>query len=264
MKNLFFLFLLFLVSKLFAGITIVNGLTHIHDAKPGDKINGTIVIKNINKEDSERVSILLKHIDQTCGKEGNYVDPKKFKRSIVNWISFNTTEKVIRPGRSFNLKYTIKIPKTYKDLPLDFGSFWNTVLIQGNQVLSENTTQGVTINSKVRYGVQLIVNLGKKTNPELTFEQVRLSKYKDDVRLMQVKVENLGNFMVKPEVLIQLFNEDGTEAFKTNANIRKLYPNGCRIFNVYLEGVPKGKYEGVLVADYGSDIFGINLTLNIE
>jgi hypothetical protein len=45
---------------------------------------------------------------------------------------------------------------------------------------------------------------------------------------------------------------------------KRIYPKNCNVFTIEIKDLPKGKYEGILIADNGKDLFGSNISLDIE
>ena len=65
-KQILTLLVIFPIFQIYAGITILNGLTHIHNAQKGNTITGEIVLKNMNQTESERFNVYVKDFDQSC------------------------------------------------------------------------------------------------------------------------------------------------------------------------------------------------------
>jgi len=263
-KQILTLLVIFPIFQIYAGITVLNGLTHIHNTQKGNTITGEIVLKNMNQTESERFNVFIKDFDQSCDAQDQFLEIGSIERTLGKWIFLNTTERVLKPNEKYILKYTIKIPDNI-ELKKDYGSFWSNILIEGDQVIDETiTSEGLKISSKIRYGVQMIVNIGEQLNPEIEFINIELNKKNEATYEVDVVIENKGDFLIKPTLLLELFNNEGEDVYKTKAQFKKLYPESCKNFMLNINKVPKGSYEGVLVADYGADMYAINLSIDIE
>jgi hypothetical protein len=248
-----------------AGVIILNGLTHIHNVEKGTVLKGEIIMHNTSKAKKELVTIYLSDLDQDCSGNTYYMDVGKHIKSLGKWITFTTSEKVLEPDEKFTLVYTIKIPENINSIDgNDDGSFWGAMMVETSEPISEDYEYGMKISSKIRYGVQLIANVGELIHPEIEFVDVVFDKKGDDNYIVDIKIENKGIYMVQPTLILELFDDLGRSIKKEEAVFKKVYPDSCKDFKILFSGLSPGEYDGVLVADYGGDIYGINLSINIE
>lgn len=265
-KNFLKIILLLITSfTLHANVIILNGLTHIHKGEKGTLIQGEIILQNMNKTNPERISVYLKDILQGCDGTTEYLEIGSHPRSLSNWVNFNTSEKVLSPNEKFIITYTINIPADIKlENDIDYGSFWSVIMIEVAKPINEDSQYGVQINSKIRYGIQIIANIGEKVDSPLDFEDVVISKEGPKTYSMDVVLKNNGLYMVQPTLIVELFDTSGNSVKKAEALFKKVYPSGCKEFKITFSDVPSGDYDAVLVADYGGEIFGVNVTVNIS
>jgi len=245
-----------------ANVIVLNGLTHIHDTEKGTTVTGEIILKNIHQEKEQRFIVSLKDLWQDCKGITHYLDINESERSLGKWISFNVTEKILKPKEKYVLTYTITIPKEFDLSRIKNGSFWSIVMIEIAEPIKESYEQGVKINSKIRYGIQLITNIGERENTEIEFANVDISKNKNKYDI-NVKLQNKGVFMVQPTLVLEVFDESGGSVKKIEATFKKLYPDSCKDFKISFSDLPPGVYDGVLVADYGGDMYGVNITIDV-
>ena len=64
---------------------------------------------------------------------------------------------------------------------------------------------------------------------------------------------------MQPTIVLEVFNEEGINKKKLEVKFKKIYPDQCKVFNLDISDIPKGKYTGVLVADYGEDMYAIDV-----
>ena len=257
----FFCLLFSLTIK--ANVIILNGLTHIHNGKKGMQLKGEIILQNLNKTNAQRVTIYLNDILQLCNGNVEYLDSNSHSRSLGNWISFNTSEKVLSPNEKFVLTYYINVPENINVDDIDYGSFWSAIMIDVEKPINEDNQYGVQINSKIRYGIQVITNVGERLSPEIQFENIALTKNESQKYKLDVMVKNNGYYLVQPTLLLELFDTNGELVKKIEAIFKKVYPMNCKNFEIELLDLPQGDYDAVIIADYGGDIYGTNVALSI-
>jgi hypothetical protein len=185
------------------------------------------------------------------------------ERSIMDWLEFSTTDRVLLPNETFSLVYTHTVPETMeKEDLLQRGSFWGAVMVEASTPINEEEQYGVQINSKIRYGIQLIVNLDTPENSEIALLDAGLTKKEGTSYALDIKLQNNGVYIVQPLLTLELFNQNGAHVKTLKEKAKKIYPNSCKNYTMILMDLPEGAYDGVLVADYGGEMFGINLELD--
>lgn len=253
-KSLLFLFLFLSFQASNAGIVILNGLTHVHESASGQLITGVIRLKNTD-ETEQRVIIYFNDLFQECGKETVLTADATHKNSIKNWLSTNVNEHVFTANEEYELIYTINVPN---DVAFD-GSYWGILMVEIEKPIKEDELEyGVKLESKVRYGIQIIADINERTPSELEFYDIKIEE-PDGNKLINVKLKNLGAFYVEPTLVLEVFNTNGEPQKKEEVKFKKVYPNSCKGFTLDVSGLPKGAYTAVLVADYGENIYSIDL-----
>lgn len=249
---LLFLFLSFYVSN--ANVVILNGLTHVHQSSSGQLITGVIRLKNTSGTE-QRVIIYFNDLFQECGKETVLTADSTHNNSIKNWLSTNVNEHVFQANEEYELIYTINVPN---DVAID-GSFWGVLMVEIEKPIKEDELQyGVKLESKVRYGIQIIADINKRTPSELEFYDIKIEE-PDGNKIIQIDLKNLGTYYVQPTLILEVFNTNGEQVKKVEVKFKKVYPNSCKGFTMDISGLPKGAYTAVLVADYGENIYSIDL-----
>lgn len=253
-KSLLFLFLFLSFQASNAGIVILNGLTHVHESASGQLITGVIRLKNTD-ETEQRIIIYFNDLFQECGKETVLTADATHKNSIKNWLSTNVNEHVFTANEEYELIYTINVPN---DVAFD-GSYWGILMVEIEKPIKEDELEyGVKLESKVRYGIQIIADINERTPSELEFYDIKIEE-PDGNKLINVKLKNLGAFHVEPTLVLEVFNTNGEPQKKEEVKFKKVYPNSCKGFTLDISGLPKGAYTAVLVADYGENIYSIDL-----
>jgi hypothetical protein len=253
-KSLLFLFLFLSFQASNAGVVILNGLTHVHESASGQLITGVIRMKNTD-ETEQRVIIYFNDLFQECGKGTVLTADITHKNSIKNWLTTNVNEHVFKANEEYELIYTINVPN---DVEID-GSFWGILMVEVEKPIKEDELEyGVKLESKIRYGIQIIADINERTPSELEFYDIKIEE-PDGNKLINVVLKNLGTFYVEPTLVLEVFNDQGEQQKKEEAKFKKVYPNSCKTFTLDISNLPKGAYTAVLVADYGENMYSIDL-----
>lgn len=256
MRTLLFgvLFLFFFSAE--ASVSILNGLTHVHTGVAGETMYGKVVLKN-NSKGASRVIIYRQDLLAKCGDEGiMYLDKSESPNSLAKWLSIAVDEKVLQPYETYELTYKIKVPSSF-----DNGSYWQVIMIEGADPVSEQGSQGFVVSSKVRYAVQVVANLGAYESPTIAYEDVSLIN--SEGAKVNVRLKNEGMFSTNVKLGLELYDNEGIKVKTIEGLSRRLYPKSCNFFTIDVSSLPKGKYVGLLIADTGSDLFGSNLTMQL-
>lgn len=255
MKKFLFLILILFSQVSIANVIVLNGLTHTHDSKSGQFISGVIKLKN-TKDSEQRVIIYFNDLLQNCGEKTLLTSESTHGKSIKNWLATEVNEYVLKPKEEYELVYTIKVP----DNTTLNGSYWGVLMVEIEEPIKEDELEySVKLESKVRYGIQIIADINSKTNSELDFNNIEILKENDTANSIRLEVKNLGNFYVQPTIVLEIFNENGTQEKKIEVKFKKIYPGHCKLFNLDVSDIPNGKYTGVIVADYGEDMYAIDI-----
>jgi hypothetical protein len=256
-KHTILFFLLVLNFPLFAAIQVLNGLTHVHATAAGGQINGKILIKNESAKEA-RILIYKQDLIANCGNAIAYTTINTHNRSLGNWLQTNVDEKTLSPHEEYTIHYTINMPKD----SIGKGTYWSVLMIEGADPIKEENTNGMQVNSKVRYAIQVLADVDGFESPKLAFEDVKYEAKSN--KTLKVRIKNDGLCSAKTKVSIEIFSDKGLKIKAFETTQKRIYPNLCNEFELLLDDMPKGKYEGVLIADNGKDIFGSTITLDVE
>jgi hypothetical protein len=247
-----------------AGVTISDSLINeITLGKAGTReiYQAVIILKNAGEKPQE-VKIYQTDCEISSDGKKKYGEPGKMARSNASWITIPKQLTIPAKG-TFELNYSIKIPNN-KTL---VGTYWSTIMVEGIPDISpelkpEKNKMKVGVETKIRYAVQIITNVGDTGTVDLNYINVKLIK-EANKRVLQADMGNTGEKMARPLLYVELYNEDGTYAGKFSGEKKRIYPGMSVRFNINLSEVPKGKYKAMVMADCGDDeIFGA--TYNIE
>ena len=263
MKKVSILLLLFFSSiKAFSGIVILNGLTHVHSGDAGSRIDGKVKVRNDSSKEN-RIIIYKQDLILNCDNISvfEYKDINANPRSMGSWLRVNVDEKILAPHEEYDVNYSINVPKNVSEK----GSYWTVLMVEGADPIREKENQSLQVGSKIRYAVQLITELGSFESPKLQFENVEYKKaVNTPSNVVQIKLKNIGVYSTQAKVLLEIYDSKGTKLKVFQASIRRIYPNLCNVFELEIKDLPKGIYDGVIIADNSKDLFGSNISIKIE
>jgi len=137
-------------------------------------------------------------------------------------------------------------------------------MVEAADPIKEQQPNGVNINSIVRYAVQIIGDYGQLDSPKLTFEDIKISNANDTLKVLNLRIKNDGLFTTSTKVILELYHSSGEKVKVIEAIRRRIYPNSCGEFEIELKQLPKGKYDGIIIADNSKDLFGANVSIEID
>ena len=243
-----------------ASVVILNGLTHTHTLTgAGTKAQGLVRVKNEGTAES-RIIIYRQDLISECGKPALYPETGSHSRSLGNLLKTNIDEKVIGANEEYEVRYTIE-PENGKSLS---GTYWEVVMVEVAEPVSDKLKNGIQVNSKVRYAIQVIVDAGDFEGPKLSFENVVFEKISEKQSILKVLLKNNSVFGSRTQVVLEIYDDKGNKLKATEPTARMVYPGYCSTFEVPVNDLPSGKYDCVVIADTGKDLFGSNMTIQVE
>jgi hypothetical protein len=261
MKNLLITLLVLasFASRTNATITVVNGMSHEYAVSNGLQVNGEVIIKNLGKKPA-RVLFYKTDLKHNCNGETQFVDINSIARSASSWIEISNNEIVLQGEQEITATYRLLVPDSGKFE----GSYWGCIMVEEAEAPDTADRQkGIRVRSLIRYAVQVVANFAGGQDKNLELENAKIDSTDNGI-VLNVNVENKGNLLMKPVVVLELYDDLGTMVKRVEVPTQKVYPGMCKRFELSLEGVPIGKYSGVLVADCGeNDLFGLNLTVDL-
>ncbi|WP_297088644.1 hypothetical protein [uncultured Draconibacterium sp.] len=255
-----FFVLIFFVTESNGSIVILNGLTQENSVEPGSSYRGTIQLQNVGKA-QKNVKVYLKDYWYSYTGESKHDPGGTLARSNANWISYNPEILTLDSAEIATIDFEVTVP----DNDSLRGTFWSVIMVEGIvEVDTANRQQGVRINTAIRYAIQVISNVGSEGNSDLQFLGMELAR-EDSANILNVAIENTGEWILRPEMSLELFDETGATVSQIKGESRKTLPGTSVMSSLVLENIQAGKYTGVLVADCGNDrLYGTNLSIEIE
>ncbi len=120
------------------------------------------------------------------------------------------------------------------------------------------------IMQTIRYGIQIATTISKTGEKKIQIVDHKIIKKEDGKRILQIDVENIGEIAMRPDVYVELFNEQGTSLGKFPGVKYRIYPGTSVRQSVDISSVGRGTYKALVVVDAGGDdVFGVQYTIKI-
>lgn len=246
-----------------AGIAVIGALSQEKTARIGATYQGAIRIRNLGATPQ---TVRVYQTDYRFFSDGRniYGAPGKDARSNAGWITFSPSLLTIPPEEEVVVNYKVAVPA---DESLR-GSYWSMVMVEGmgdatsQAVVAENGKARIAVRQVIRYGVQLVTDIGGTGSRSLKLD-ARLVRA-DGKRLLQVDVENTGERWLRPSLWAQLFDEKGRFVGKFDGARARVYPGTSVRKSIDLTKVQAGTYKALVVADADEDsVYGATYTLKL-
>jgi hypothetical protein len=282
MKRILYLFLLFVVlaDTALAGVSVVGGLTREKALEPGAKFEGTIQLQNTGETTCQVNAYQTDYLFYADGSN-LYGEPGSAPRSNAEWFTISPKRLTIPPGEAASVHYSGQVPEIrelasiHDDLQLMesvnlVGTYWSMVMVEPVPETDIEAVEGeagkvkIGIQTKVRYGIQIITNIGDTGVRNIKFLDKRLANQDGQITL-QLGIENTGERWLSPTVWVELYDDGGVQVGRFEGGKKRIYPYCSVSHEVNLGGVPKGDYKALVVLDNGDEyVFGAKYDLGIE
>lgn len=259
-KLILFLLLVWSFQNTQATITVVNGMSHEYSFEKGSKHNGEIVIKNLSKNPA-RVLFYKTDLIHNCNGETRFDPVNSHDRTSSSWVEISNNELIIGPEGEVTATYSVTVPSEGNFN----GSYWSCIMVEEAEAPdTSEKKKGIRVKSLIRYAVQIVGTFAAGQEKNLDLLDPKVDTTDNGVALM-INVQNTGNALMKPIMVLELYDDSGGLVKRIEVTTQKVYPGMCKKFEIMLEGVPPGKYSGVLVADCGeNDLYGLNLNVDLS
>jgi hypothetical protein len=248
-----------------AGVAVVGGLSRITSGEPGQEIEYEIVLRN--SEDAD-VLVRVYPTDYVFFADGRsvYGDPGSMERSNARWFTLSA-EWITVPARSdAAVYYKGRVPAGE---PLS-GTYWSMIMVEPlgppdtQEVKDQLGRPGIAVNTQVRYGVQIITDVGQTGTPDLRFLEKRLLATNGNT-VLQLDVENAGDRWVYPFTWVEIYDDTGGFVGRFESSQKRIFP-GCSVRHEFdLSEVSKGRYTALVIIDNTDEhVFGAQYSLELE
>lgn len=260
MKSLL-LILLFVGNLLFGSVAIMNGLSHQFSVTPGNKYRGQIELQNADEVDQVVTFYQADMVTKFTG-EILYDDTMKHHRSNRHWISISNLNMNIGSGEKRILNFEITVPESDSLT----GTYWSVIMVEPRDPIhiQKDEVSGYNIQSKIRYAIQIVCNIGDTGNANLQFLGVS-KNFTEEQKLLEIDIENTGEILIIPTLNIEFFDESGSDAGVLKSEQQRIFPSCSKKYVIDISSLPMKKLQGIVIADCGTDdLFGVNVTIDLK
>jgi hypothetical protein len=248
-----------------AGLAVVGGLSRITAGEPGEEIEHELVLRNSDDAD---VLVRIYPTDYVFFADGRsvYGEPGTMERSNAGWFTLST-EWITVPARSeASVYYRGRLPAG----EALSGTYWSMLMVEplgppeSQEVKDQHGRPGIAVATQVRYGIQIITDVGEAAAPDLRFLDRRLIADNGN-KVLQLDVENVGDRWVYPLTWVELYDQTGSLVGRIESGQKRIFP-GCSVRHEFdLSGVAKGKYTALVIIDNTDEhVFGAQYNLELE
>ncbi|MFC1539091.1 hypothetical protein ACFL6H_06695 [Candidatus Latescibacterota bacterium] len=261
-RILFCLFFMLFISELNAAITVVGNLSQQTVIQPGETHEGIITLRNLSSTSAE---VRVYQTDYSFSADGKtiYGNPAESPRSNAGWLFIHPNRLTIAPGSTSPVYYTIKVPDN-QDIT---GTYWSIIMVEEITAASPESTQrskSVGINAIMRYGVQIITEIGTTGTSSLQFLDRKFIISEDGTKTFQLDLENNGEKWYIPDLWIEVYDNAGNSVEQFEGAKRRIFP-GCSVRHLIdITSLPAGKYKMLIIVDTGDEnVYGAEYDLEL-
>ena len=262
-----FLVLFFLLTPCLseAEVMVTSGLTQEEICEVGETYKGVITLSNTSSEPQE-VKIYQTDYLFFCDGRNIYGEPGEFHRSNANWITLTPPILTVPPNGMSTVSYTVDVPDDENLV----GTYWSMLMVEPlseappEEVKAEEEEIKIGIRTVIRYGIQIVTNIGDSGKRELEILDRQLTREGEDY-LLSLDLENTGEHWLRPEVRAEIYDEEGRLLGKKEGGKYRIYPGTSVRATLNLGALSKGKYKVLVVIDNGDQyIWGAQYSLNLQ
>ncbi len=249
--NIILIFLVFLLMNSYivtAGIFVSDELTHKYISTFSEEIEGTILIKNNEQEPNEAIIYQTDYLYNAEG-ENIFERPGTLPRSNAKWIDVSPRHIVVPANGEAYINYKIFVPQ---DTSLR-GTYWSVIMVEPvNKSSQDNDTKDgdvkIGLNIKTRYGIRVINSMEGAGEYDLNILNRQIVK-NDEGKFFTLDLENSGEFMINPEVWMEVYNRDGELIDKFISPKKTIFPETSVRHYLNIEQLLEGEYRALVVID---------------
>lgn len=286
--TLFVIFIILSMSTCGKAEVIIEGkLIREKSVQPGETYQVYIQIKNNGTRPAQ---IKIYQTDYLFSYQGwcRYPEPAgQIERSNGNWINFTPSLLVIPPRENSTINCTIHVPSDYSLK----GTYWSMLMIEemipDDEINHSNTPDPQTTDSTLniqqimRYGIQLISNIGDSGTRDLKIldqklilsppsennkdnNEENLIEKREEEYVLQLDIENTGERLLRPLAWVELYDQQGSFIGRYEGGKFIIFPENSVRYKINLKNLLSQEYKALVILDNGDEnIWGSQFTLSI-
>lgn len=255
--------ILFFTFKAYAGIAVLNGLTHEKNIRAGGVYQGFIEVQNT---DNAPIDLKIYQTDLILDSLGGklFTAIGSFKKSNAKWVEMAAVYLTLLPKEKRTIAYEIRVPEN-DSLNTLVGTYWSVLMVEGVIPVDTLAKRGtLNVSTTTRYAIQIVTNIESDGVKNLEFGNIDIEK-KDGKTILSVNVLNNGDFLLVPEIVLEAYDENVNSVLNQIAKPTKIYPAWNVKIEFDISSLKPGEYSSVVMADCGDDImFGGRLNFVVK
>ncbi len=252
--------LLIAINTVLGGVAVLNGLAHELNVTPGNTYQGKIELQNAS-DIAQVVTIYQSDMTTKYTGETFYSDSMTNDRSNLSWINISSLSVTLESKEKGSIDFQITVPNSNTLA----GTYWSVIMVEPRDPIHvQEDESGYSIQSKVRYAIQIVCNIGETGTTDLKFLNISQELF-NEKQYLEVDIENNGQVLIKPTLSLELFDVQGTGIPIIKVEKQRIFPNSSKKYIIEIDNIKPGVYQGILIADCATDdLFGVNITLNLK
>lgn len=235
---------------------VASPLVEEYRLGPGESLGGQLVLAN--NTDAPLV-VRLSLGDYLLRPDGvQFTAPGTHSRSSAPWIALSQAEVTLPPRGQTAVSFRVQVPNR-SDLK---GTYFSALLVEGVEPEPQapqgggQNTVGVGVVQRLRYAVQVLVNILDTGEPRISFPRARILT-EGERNVLEVEVSNTGDRYLRPLARLELFRDDGTPLGSFQEGPFTLPPDSGLTLRLPFPKLAPGTYQAALVLDGGGAfVFG--------
>jgi hypothetical protein len=232
-----------------AQVGVVGSSIEEHEAAPGDRYEGTILLRNFSAQ-AQPVRIYQTDYRFSADGTSHFDTAGTTARSNARWLVPSTTSIVLPAGSDVTLSYVVTVPAVDSLR----GTYWSALMIEGApSAPPAAANRQVALGSVVRYAVQIATHLKAPGARRVRLTRQGFAPDSVGKPALDMVVENAGERAYRPLLWVELYDAAGTLRARTEQQRGLLYP-GCSLRQRFtFAKLPAGEYKAVIFADTGDE-----------
>ena len=257
----FFLLFGLALSPARAQIAVIGNTVEEHTAAPGESYLGTIVVRNLTKQDQP---VRIYQTDYLFFADGtsHFDDPGTTPRSNAKWVTPTVRSLLVPPSSEMTVTYSVKVPVSDSLV----GTYWSAIMVEGAPTEAGRSSGGrpqVGVGSVMRYAVQVATHIKTTGSRKVGFANTRfINDTATKEQSFELELQNVGERAYRPTLWIEVYDAEGVLRANARQERGLLYP-GTSLKQVFKLGkLSPGTYRAAVFADSGEDtVYGQQFTL---
>ena len=232
-----------------AQIAVIGSTVEERDAAPGQRYEGTIVVRNLTTS-PQPVRIYQTDYRFFADGTSHFDSAGSQPRSNARWVRPSVSSMTIPPSTDVNVTYVVNVPATDSLR----GTYWSAIMIEGAPTAPPAASaHEIGLGAVVRYAVQLATHV-----PTAGSRRVRLATHafapdSTGHRTLEMTVENTGERAYRPNLWVELYDAAGAQRARFQQQRGLLYPGSSLLQRFSFPSLPAGSYKAVVFADTGDE-----------